>query len=113
MTKKKKTLGVSKSVLNKFKIRQHGPKYLPRTITSADEKIFSSLVKSAISNITKSALGTSPNIAADDPTQDALPASLARSSATTSTASNTLFRQSQSQIAAAALKALSAGRKNV
>jgi len=103
---KKKTLGVAKSVLNKFRIREHGPKYLPRTLPSADAKIFSQLVKSALSGIAHASAENSQAI-----TNSVADVSLAPSAPTSP--STPLFRQSQSQIAAAALKAISVGRKNI
>jgi hypothetical protein len=108
MTKKKKTLAVSKSILNKFKIREHGPKYLPRTEPSTDAKIFSQLVKSALSGIVRASTVNSQNV-----TDSAADVSLARSTTAPTSSTAPLFRQSQSQIAAAALKAISVGRKNI
>jgi len=125
MAKRKKTLGTTKSQLSKLKIKTHKRKYLPRVKANTGNKIFSSLVKDAISQISgiaRQSIGPSSDSGMADfgnlennSTNKSLVNNLLKGLVTpgSTTQSAPLFRQSRSQIAAAALKAMSLGRKNL
>jgi hypothetical protein len=104
----KKTLGVAKSELDKFKIKTRGPKYLPRTKLSTEDQIFSSLVKNAFSQVKGSIAGSISGILTDG-----LDKSASSSLQSPATPARPLFSLSRSQAAAQALKTLQSGNKNL
>jgi len=127
MATRKKKLGVSKGELDKFIIKD-ARKYLPRVKASTSEssKIFSSLVKTAISQIaslSRQSAGQSGDSGTADfgnlsnnSVNSSLFNNLLKGLTTPGSSTNQsapLFRQSRSQIAADALKSISLGKKNL